>query len=151
MLQEVDVPAQPIHRGGLAPWQRRRTLELIELHLRGDLRLARLATECRLSTSYYCRCFRVSFGTSVHQFVIGRRVERAKDLLLRSSLALAAIAAETGFSDQAAFSRTFAASVGTSPARWRTQHGSELRGYAGLRRQPLEIFEVRSASLHPMS
>jgi len=112
---------QRIYRGGLAPWQQRRTLQLIEQHLRGDLRLARLSAECRLSSSYFCRCFRASFGTSVHQFVIRQRVERAEKLLLGSSLSLAAIATETGFSDQAAFSRTFASIVGVSPARWRSR------------------------------
>ncbi|SEF90673.1 AraC family transcriptional regulator [Bryocella elongata] len=117
--------ANPVYRGGLAPWQRRRTMDLIERHLRGDLSLARLAAECRLSTSYFCRCFRTSFGTSVHQFVIRCRVEQARKLLLSSSLSLAEIATEAGFSDQAAFSRTFASSVGTSPARWRAQHHAE--------------------------
>ena len=114
--------ASKCYQGGLAPWQKRRTLELLEGTLGGDLRLNRLASECGLSASYFCRCFRVTFGTSAHQFVINRRIRRAQHLLLQSTLSLAEIAIETGFSDQAAFSRAFGGTVGTPPARWRTEH-----------------------------
>lgn len=110
------------HRGGFAPWQMRRVNELVESDLSGDLRLNRLASECGLSASYFCRCFRITFGTSVHRFVVSKRVERARRLLLQSNLPLAEIALEAGFSDQAVFSRTFGAVVGTPPARWRTEH-----------------------------
>lgn len=115
------------HRGGLAPWQIRRTLELLESDLSGDLRLNRLASECGLSMSHYCRCFRVSFGTSVHKFVITKRIERARRLMLQSNLPLVGIALEAGFSDQAAFSRTFGAIIGTPPARWRTEQMVRMR------------------------
>jgi AraC family transcriptional regulator len=115
------------YRGGLAPWQKRRTLECLEQNLSGDLRLNRLAAECGVSASYFCRCFRSTFGTSLHRFVVNKRIERAQQLLLHSKLAIAEIAIETGFSDQAAFSRTFAANVGTPPARWRTEHSVRIR------------------------
>jgi AraC-like DNA-binding protein len=108
-----------IHRGGIAPWQMRRTRELLDQHPAGDLRLHTLARECGLSVSYFARSFKRSFGSSVHRYFILQRVEAAQSLLLRSDHSLAAIALETGFSDQAAFSRTFGAIVGTSPGRWR--------------------------------
>jgi AraC family transcriptional regulator len=126
---EVSVPI-PAHRGGLSPSQKRRTLELLELHLAGDLRLARLAAECGLSSSHFSRCFRKSFGVSVHQFVIQKRVERARDLLLRSRSTLAEIAIEAGFSDQAAFSRTFSVVMGIPPARWKAEHVAKSRSTA---------------------
>jgi AraC family transcriptional regulator len=123
-------PTGNSHRGGLAPWQMRRALELVESNLSGDLRLHRLAAECGLSASYFCRCFRITFGTSVHKFVISKRIERARRLLLQSKLPLAEIALEAGFSDQAVFSRTFGAIVGTPPARWRTEHLIRTRQYS---------------------
>jgi AraC family transcriptional regulator len=115
------------HKGGLAPWQKRRALEVLGQNLSGDLRLNRLAAECGVSTSYFCRCFRTTFGTSLHRFVVNKRIERAQQLLLHSKLSIAEIAIEAGFSDQAAFSRTFAANSGAPPARWRTEHLVRIR------------------------
>jgi AraC family transcriptional regulator len=103
---------------GLAPWQKRRTMELVDAGLHQPLRLSTLAAECRLSVSHFCRCFKQSFGVPAHRYVIQRRVEFAKSLLRDSSMPLAEIALRSGFNDQAAFSRAFRAIVGTSPKRW---------------------------------
>jgi AraC family transcriptional regulator len=111
------------YRGGLAPWQARRTRELLDQHLNGDLRLARLARECGLSVSHFARSFKRSFGSSVHRYLILQRVETAKALLRHSSCALPEVALQSGFSDQSAFSRTFSSVVGTPPGKWRSRHG----------------------------
>jgi AraC-like DNA-binding protein len=115
-----------VHRGGLAPWQKRRLTELIESNLEGELRLAYLAEECGLSVSHFSRSFKCSFGVPVHRYLIARRVERAKILLRSSSTPLSEIAIESGFADQAHFSRTFRAVVGTSPMRWLNEHTHRL-------------------------
>jgi AraC family transcriptional regulator len=110
-------------RGGLAPWQVRRTRELLDSSLGADLRLATLARENRLSLSHFARSFKQSFGWPAHRYLVMQRVERAKELLRHSNRSLAAIASEVGFSDQPSFSRTFSALVGTSPRKWRNQFG----------------------------
>ncbi len=97
-------------------------MELIDSHLDGELRLSYLAEECGLSISHFSRSFKRSFGVPVHRYLIARRVERAKFLLRSSSAPLVEIALESGFSDHAAFSRTFRAVVGTSPMRWLNEH-----------------------------
>jgi AraC family transcriptional regulator len=89
-------------------------MELIDSNLDGELRLSCLAEECGLFVSHFSR----SFGVPVHRYLIARRVERAKFLLRSSSAPLAEIALESGFADQAPFSRSFRAVVGTSPMRW---------------------------------
>ena len=110
-----------VHQGGLAPWQKRRVAELLHQHLDGELRLSTLANQCGLSVSHFARSFRISFGAPVHRYLISQRLENAKDLLLHSNTPLADIALQVGFSDQAAFSRTFAALVGATPGRWRRE------------------------------
>jgi AraC family transcriptional regulator len=115
-------PTRPIDLGGLAPWQKRCLMELIDSNLEGKLRLSYLAEECGLSVSHFCRSFKRSFGVPVHRYLITRRVERAKFLLRSSSAPLSEIALESGFADQAAFSRSFRAVVGTSPMRWLNEH-----------------------------
>jgi AraC family transcriptional regulator len=116
-------PVARIHSGGLARWQTDRVRELIDQHRARDLTLARLAEECGLSASQFARSFKRSFGYSVHRYVILQRVETAKTLLRGSRLRLTDIALQAGFSDQAAFSRTFHGIVGTTAAKWRIQHG----------------------------
>src|SRR6202162_354234 len=112
----------PQFKGGLASWQKRRVVELFQEHLDGELKLATLAEECRLSISHFARSFRRSFGTSAHHYLILHRVEIAKGLLSETNSSLVEIAAQTGFSDQAALTRTFANLVGTTPAKWRREN-----------------------------
>ena len=114
--------AIPQFKGGLAPWQRRRVVELLHEHLEGELRLATLAEECRLSVSHFARSFRRSFGTSAHRYLILHRIEIAKALLSETNSSLVEIAAQTGFSDQAALTRTFGNVVGVTPGKWRREH-----------------------------
>jgi AraC family transcriptional regulator len=111
-----------VYQGGLAPWQTRRVTELLHEHLDGELRLSTLAGACGLSVSHFARSFKVSFGTPVHRYLISQRLETAKDLLLHSNKSLSDIALQVGFSDQAAFSRTFSALVGITPGRWRREN-----------------------------
>jgi len=125
-----------LYQGGLAPWQKRRILELLEQHLDGDLKLSRLAGECGLSISHFARSFKKSFGVSVHRYLIAQRVETAKELLQHSRKTLPEIALQTGFSDQAAFSRTFGAVVGKTPRRWQNEYGRRLSLPGGTRHAP---------------
>src|ERR1700751_778148 len=115
------------HRGGLAPWQKRRAAELLAEHLDGSLRLATLASECGLSVSHFAKSFRQSFRTSPHRYLILQRIERAKGLLARSECPLSEVALQTGFADQAAFSRTFGHVVGNPPGQWRRQAQHQRR------------------------
>jgi AraC-like DNA-binding protein len=112
------------HRGGLAPWQKRRVMDLFREHLDAPVRLPTLAGECGLSVSHFARAFRQSFGTPPHHYLLLQRVERAKALLSRSGCALSEVAQKAGFSDQASFSRTFKALVGTTPGQWRRKSTS---------------------------
>lgn len=114
--------------GGLAPWQKRRAVELLRSNLDGALGLKHVAKECGLSPSHFARSFKVSFGLSVHKWLIRCRVDRAKELLLKSGLPLVEVAERAGFGDQAAFTRTFHAATGASPGRWRRDN----TGYSDL-------------------
>jgi AraC-like DNA-binding protein len=113
-------------------------------HLDGELNLATLAGECGLSVSHFARSFKISFGAPVHRYLITQRLESAKDSLLHTNKSLADIAFQVGFSDQAAFSRTFAALVGTTPGRWRRENARP----GGLRTNlPLRMENRQSSKL----
>jgi AraC family transcriptional regulator len=105
--------------GRLSAWQLRRALDFLSVHLSGDPSVAELARECGLSSGYFSRAFRRTTGATPHQWLIRRRVERARELLLGNRLALADIALVCGFVDQSHFTRVFAKLQGQSPGRWR--------------------------------
>ncbi len=108
---------------GLESWQKLRAEEMLRAHLEGNITIKELATACALSASHFGRCFRKSFGTSVHQHLIQLRIEQAKQLLLVSKNTMVEIALRSGFCDQAAFSRTFSRIEHMTPARWRRANG----------------------------
>ncbi len=109
---------------GLANWQRERATELLRENLDGSVRLAELARECDLSMSHFARSFKASFGVTCHQWLTGRRLERAKELLASTNLPLAEVASDAGFGDQPAFTRTFHRVIGATPREWRREHGA---------------------------
>jgi AraC-like DNA-binding protein len=92
---------------------------MLRAQLQGNITIKELATACSLSESHFARCFRRSFGTSVHQHLIELRIECAKTLLSQDQTPLAEIAQLSGFCDQAAFTRAFRKAERMTPSRWR--------------------------------
>ncbi|MGE5723029.1 MAG: helix-turn-helix domain-containing protein [Sphingomonadales bacterium] len=97
----------------------RRVVELIETALEEDLSLAVLADQAGMSPFYFARAFRKQFGEAPHQYVLRKRIERSKELLLRTDTSLVEIALETGFSSQSHFTSTFKRLVGITPGEYR--------------------------------
>ena len=106
-------------RRGLEAWQKLRTEEMLRAHLEGNITVKELASACSLSDSHFARCFRTSFGASVHQRLIQLRIERAKDLLSGTRKSLVEVALLSGFCDQAAFTRSFSRMEHITPSHWR--------------------------------
>jgi AraC family transcriptional regulator len=121
-------------RGGLAPWQERRSKELMRDRMEADVSLAELARECRLSRSYFARAFKKTTGESPHRWLVRRRVETAKQMLLQSDTPLSEIALAVGFSDQSHLTKVFARTVGATPGAWRRGLGQRTRLEEGERR-----------------
>jgi AraC family transcriptional regulator len=115
--------------GGLAVWQQDRAIELLTEHLEGDIALADLATECKLSPGRFMRAFKKSFRVPVRRYLLHRRVQAAKSLLLYTDKSLLEVALETGFTDQPAFNRSFREIVGTSPGHWRRANAPGPKGF----------------------
>ena len=113
-------PADPNRGGVLAKPKLRAVLEYIHEHLDAELCLDRLAGLAHLSPYHFARLFKNSTGLPPHQYVIARRIERAKELLReRERLPLAEVAAEVGFACQSHFTRHFKRLVGVTPKRFR--------------------------------
>ncbi|MGO4287978.1 helix-turn-helix domain-containing protein, partial [Bosea sp. TAB14] len=74
-----------------------------------------MGRECGLSPGYFSRAFRNTTGFSPHQWLIRKRIERARDILRCGRLELADIAVACGFADQSHFTNVFAKLEGVSP------------------------------------
>jgi AraC family transcriptional regulator len=109
--------AVPRYASGLARWQEQRAKEM--MNERMDVSLAELAQECRLSVTHFVRSFRRSTGISPHQWLLARRISKAKFLLVHSNHSLADIALECGFSSQSHFNAAFKHCTKVSPGSWR--------------------------------
>ena len=102
-------------RGGLSPSQLRRVTAFIEDHLDENLSLTRLAGVAEVSVSHLKTLFRRSTGLPVHEYVIQRRVERAKALLVRGELPVSQVALDAGFAHQSHMARWMRRVLGVTP------------------------------------
>jgi len=115
-----NVPSvDKLQPGGLATWQARRTLAHIEANLASKMDIEDLAKVVALSRSHFSRAFKRSLGFSPMEYVVVRRVERAKAMISGTREPLAEVALACGFADQAHLNRRFRDIVGISPGRWR--------------------------------
>jgi len=113
------VPAPQKPRGGLAPSTLRRIRDYVDSHLGESIDLKALATTAELSLYHFARSFKQSEGTTPHDFILERRLTKARELLGQRDLSLAEIAFAVGFADQSHFTRRFRQMVGVSPGQFR--------------------------------
>ncbi len=103
-------------QGGLSAWKLKLVISHIEDNLESELSLAEIAKVAGVSVSHLKTLFRRSTGTPVHQYILRRRVERAKLLLQDESLSIAQIAFATGFAHQSHLARHMRKILGVTPA-----------------------------------
>ncbi len=94
-------------------------LEYIEENL-SDTELSNivLAKKICISEPYLRKCFSDTYNKSPKQYILERRIEKAKELLLENKMTVSQIAEKTGFSCITVFSRAFKNRVGMSPSEF---------------------------------
>ena len=100
---------------GLDGRRLKQVLSFIEDQLAEDLSLEKIATIAGVSVSHLQTLFRISMGVTVHQYVIQRRVERAKVMLMQDELSMAEIALAAGFAHQSHMARHMRRMLGMPP------------------------------------
>lgn len=111
--------AEPARRIEMTARQLRAATDYIESHLDEDLSLESIASAPAMSPFRFARAFKKATGQSPRQYVIHRRIERAKALLRAGDRDLTDIAHGVGFSTQSHFTAVFRRLCGTTPARYR--------------------------------
>ena len=102
--------------------QQRRLAEFIEDHIDQSLSLADLAAVAGLSVSHLKPLFRATFGMPVHKYVLTRRVERARLLLLAANMPIAQVALESGFAHQSHMAHWMRRILGLTPGMISRMH-----------------------------
>jgi len=115
-------PATPKARHAIAPARLQRVLDFIDSNLGADLELEELASVAGSSRFHFSRTFRDATGFPPYRYLIHRRVDAAKTLLLQDTLSIAQIAKQCGFNSQSQFAAMFRRVLGTSPRRFRRDH-----------------------------
>ncbi|PQJ28802.1 hypothetical protein BSZ32_10060 [Rubritalea profundi] len=78
-----------------------------------------MASKSNMSTFHFARSFKKTTGHSPHKYLTTMRLEKAVSLMENDDISLADVASESGFSDQAHFTRVFKKRMGTTPAAYR--------------------------------
>lgn len=91
----------------------------IDEHLHEALPVAGLARLAGMSRSKFSRAFRSATGLPPHQYLVARRIDRAKGLLAGTDRSLADIALAAGFSSQSHMTTCFRHSIGQTPSEFR--------------------------------
>ncbi|MEA2126360.1 MAG: hypothetical protein QOI80_3142 [Solirubrobacteraceae bacterium] len=83
------------------------------------LDVAALAARAHVSPTHFARCFRAAYGTTPHQYLVARRMERACFLLRESDRTVTDVSLDVGFRSLGSFSATFSRWLGVSPSAYR--------------------------------
>lgn len=98
-------------------WRARR---LIDSSFARPLNLDAISSEACFSRYHFIRLFKRAFNKTPHQYLMEKRIERAKELLASSPLSVTEVCFEVGFQSLGSFSSLFHRRVGESPVIYRT-------------------------------
>ena len=105
--------------GGLPPRRLQRVFAYVRENLSNEVSVAELAKTVGMSQYYFSKLFKMSTGTTPHQYVMRQRVERAQELLRDGRTALLEVTTQVGFETQSHFTSVFRHLVGVTPKRYR--------------------------------
>ncbi len=105
------------------PLLARRLRELLDERVVEGIGLEEAAALLPAHPAHLVRAFSGAYGIAPHQYLMSRRVDRARRLLLAGRTP-AEVAGDTGFYDQAHLTRHFKRLVGVTPGRYRTSAGA---------------------------
>lgn len=93
--------------------------QYILAQLQEDLSLVKLADMVHLNPSYLSRLFKQATGMNVSDYILEKRIDRAKELLRDTNLKINEIAESVGYRSSHSFARFFRNSAGASPQEYR--------------------------------
>jgi transcriptional regulator GlxA family with amidase domain len=100
-----------------------RARDLVDSRYAEPLDLEALARAAHVSPRHFSRSFRRTFGETPYQYLLTRRIERARHLLRTTDLQVVDVCLAVGFSSVGSFTTTFRRHAGVSPTAYRHTGG----------------------------
>lgn len=97
-------------------------LRIIDYNYSSPISIEQIANRLSLNTSYFSRIFTGQVGASPKQYLLNKRMERAKELLTVTNASIFEISNSVGYEDQFYFCRIFKKYTGLSPIEYRKKH-----------------------------
>ncbi|MGN1317218.1 MAG: helix-turn-helix domain-containing protein [Acutalibacteraceae bacterium] len=91
----------------------------LQEHLAEDMSLALLSEEFHLNAQYISQLFKNEIGVNFLAYLTNIRMEKAKKLLLSTSLSVAEVAEQSGYGDYRVFTKVFKKNEGATPSQYR--------------------------------
>ena len=88
-------------------------------YAQNNLSVEELAKLCGISVAYFRRLFTEKFGVSPKEYIINRRIDYAKKLLLNEQFTVSEVAEMCGYFEPCHFSREFSKRTGISPVKYK--------------------------------
>lgn len=123
LLQKYSA-TQPIiqeFKGGLPRYKLNQIVEYIDANLDQDISLTTLAELIDMNIHHFAKMFKQSMGIAPHQYVIERRIERAKQLLANPELSIVEVCYAVGFDNQSHFTKLFRRLTTKTPKVYRNE------------------------------
>lgn len=118
LLCDVSAFARSQATGSLASTVREAKV-FMEDHLEQDLSVEQIAAAVHFSPSHFSKIFKDATKTSPYEYLLSRRIERAKKLLLQTQLSLNVVAERSGFHSLPHFICAFKQATGLTPLKFR--------------------------------
>ncbi len=96
-----------------------RALSFMDQHFTESLSVDDIASEAGMSASHFTKYFRLKTGYSPHEYIVLRRIDHAKELLLSTDQTISQITYASGYHSEENFVRSFKKKVGVSPTAYR--------------------------------
>ena len=105
-----------------------RARDFMDGHYAEPLDLDDIARRAHASKAHFVREFRATFGETPHQYLLTRRIERAKHLLHTTQLSVTEVCLAVGLQSLGSFCSSFKRVVGVTPTQYRgTAQAADLR------------------------
>jgi AraC-like DNA-binding protein len=105
----------------------REAIDYVGQHIQDPIRLEDVARHVHLTPAYLSRLFRKITGMTFLDYLTGRRVDTAKELLRATRMTMTDVAFAVGYSHQSYFGRKFRQATGQTPSAFRKANRDETR------------------------
>jgi AraC family transcriptional regulator len=122
LLKRAGMIGSGSDRFALSPSHMRRVTCYVEDNLHKAVDVVSMANVTGLSERHFARAFRLQTGETPHNWLMERRIERAKKMLKDSDADCQSIWSLCGFSSHSHFTLAMRKRTGETPSRWRKKH-----------------------------